>query len=174
MVVPGGAFVFSNGYFDGGMTIQIVKMFSDGVELFSYVFDRGASVQLSAPILGRFVFVVLDECDNVGLKRREAHNHRCSPCCDTSVCADVEPHEESRRVLVDCYRKLRQGDTMGRSRTANRITVRQLESLIRPSEALTGLHCDDFVRPSYVREAFRLWAFAEEHHSCRDRRRDIR
>ena len=64
--------------------------------------------------------------------------------------------EESRRVLVDCYRKLRQGDTMGRSRTAYRITVRQLESLIRLSEALARLHCDDLVKPSYVREAFRL------------------
>ena len=134
-----------------------------------------ANVQLSAPILSRFdlFFVVLDECDDVSDYNVAKHIldvHRC----DEAV---VEPPfsqdqmlryirfartlnpqitDESRRVLVDCYRKLRQGDTMGRSRTAYRITVRQLESLIRLSEALARLHCDDLVRPSYVREAFRL------------------
>ena len=134
-----------------------------------------ANVQLSAPILSRFdlFFVVLDEMDDVADYNVAKHIidvHRC----DEAV---VEPPfsqdqmlryirfartlnpqitEETRRVLVDCYRKLRQGDTMGRSRTAYRITVRQLESLIRLSEALARLHCDDLVRPSYVREAFRL------------------
>lgn len=63
---------------------------------------------------------------------------------------------ESRRILVDCYRKLRQGDTLGRSRSAYRITVRQLESMIRLSEAMARLHCDDEIQPTYVREAFRL------------------
>lgn len=134
-----------------------------------------ANVQLSAPILSRFdlFFVVLDECDDVADYNVAKHIidvHRC----DEAV---VEPPfsqdqmlryirfartlnpsitEESRRVLVDCYRRLRQGDTMGRSRTAYRITVRQLESLIRLSEALARLHCDDEVKPMYVREAFRL------------------
>ena len=64
--------------------------------------------------------------------------------------------DESQKVMVECYRKLRQGDTLGRSRTAYRITVRQLESLVRLSEALARLHCDDIVRPAYVRESFRL------------------
>jgi len=64
--------------------------------------------------------------------------------------------EESQQILIDSYRKLRQGDTLGRSRTAYRITVRQLESMIRLSEALARLHCDDEIRPSYVRESFRL------------------
>ena len=63
---------------------------------------------------------------------------------------------ESQRILVDCYRKLRQGDTLGRSRSAYRITVRQLESMIRLSEAMARLHCDNEIQPSYVREAFRL------------------
>jgi DNA replication licensing factor MCM6 len=134
-----------------------------------------ANVQLSAPILSRFdlFFVVLDECDEVADYNVAKHIidvHRCDEAVvDPPFSQDqmlrylrfartLNPQitEESRRILVDCYRKLRQGDTMGRSRTAYRITVRQLESLIRLSEALARLYCDDEVRPSYVREAFRL------------------
>jgi len=134
-----------------------------------------ANVQLSAPILSRFdlFFVVLDECDDVADYNVAKHIidvHRCDEAVvDPPFSQDqmlryirfartLNPQitQESRRVLVDCYRRLRQGDTMGRSRTAYRITVRQLESLIRLSEALARLHCDDLVRPSYVREAFRL------------------
>jgi len=46
-------------------------------------------------------------------------------------------------VLVECYRLLRQNDILGRNKTAYRITVRQLESLIRLSEALARLHLDE-------------------------------
>jgi DNA replication licensing factor MCM6 len=63
---------------------------------------------------------------------------------------------ESQRVMVECYRKLRQGDSLGRSRSAYRITVRQLESMIRLSEALARLYCADEIQPNYVREAYRL------------------
>ena len=64
---------------------------------------------------------------------------------------------EAQEMLVDCYRILRQDDAVGsRTQTAYRITVRQLESLIRLSEALARLQLDNQVRPSYVKEAFRL------------------
>ena len=134
-----------------------------------------ANVQLSAPILSRFdlFFVVLDECDDVSDYNVAKHIIDVHRCDETRVKPPFEQDEmlryirfartlspripeESRRVIVDCYRKLRQGDTMGRSRTAYRITVRQLESLIRLSEALARLHCEDVVKPQYVREAFRL------------------
>lgn len=134
-----------------------------------------ANVALSAPILSRFdlFFVVLDEC-NPDSDRQVAHHilkvHRCEeeavrpPYTMEQMqrfirfARTIHPHitEESQRVLVDCYRKLRQGDTLGRSRSAYRITVRQLESMIRLSEALARLHCDQEIQPSYVREAFRL------------------
>ena len=57
---------------------------------------------------------------------------------------------------MDCYRQLRQADTLGRNRSCYRITVRQLESLVRLSEALARLHLDDEVRARYVHEAHRL------------------
>jgi len=63
---------------------------------------------------------------------------------------DVQPK------LVECYRRLRQGDVVGQNRTAYRITVRQLEALIRLAEALARLHLDEFVRPRYVEWAYHL------------------
>lgn len=60
-------------------------------------------------------------------------------------------------MLVTCYRKLRENDSVGsRSQSAYRITVRQLESLIRLSEAIARVYLDDKVRPNYVAEANRL------------------
>jgi len=134
-----------------------------------------ANVALSAPILSRFdlFFVVLDECDELtdyNVAKHILDVHRCEEqAVDVPFTMEqiqryvrfartLHPKitAESQRVMVDCYRKLRQGDTLGRSRTAYRITVRQLESMIRLSEALARLHCDDIVRPTYVREAFRL------------------
>ena len=41
-------------------------------------------------------------------------------------------------------------------RSSYRITVRQLESMVRLSEALARLHCDDEIRVEYVREAASL------------------
>lgn len=134
-----------------------------------------ANVALSAPILSRFdlFFVVLDECDELADYNVAKHIldvHRCEeeainpPFSQESMqlyirfARSLNPRitAESQKILIDCYRKLRQGDTMGRSRTAYRITVRQLESMIRLSEALARLHCDDIIQPQYVREAFRL------------------
>lgn len=134
-----------------------------------------ANVALSAPILSRFdlFFVVLDDCNEDSDRSVAQHILNVHRCQQESVdvpytqeqmqtyirfARTINPKitEESQQVLVDSYRKLRQGDSLGRSRTAYRITVRQLESMVRLSEALARLHCDDLVRPSYVREAFRL------------------
>ncbi len=41
-------------------------------------------------------------------------------------------------------------------RQAYKITVRQLESLIRLSEGMARAHCDSEVRPEYVKEVCRL------------------
>lgn len=134
-----------------------------------------SNIALSAPILSRFdlFYVVLDECNPEADRHVAQHIlnvHRCEeevirPPFTTEqmqryirFARTIHPKivPESQSVLVDCYRRLRQGDSLGRSRTAYRITVRQLESLIRLSEALARLHCDTEIRPDYVQKAYRL------------------
>ena len=54
------------------------------------------------------------------------------------------------------YRHLRQRDTGNGSKSSWRITVRQLESMIRLSESMARLSCSDQVLPKHVKEAYRL------------------
>lgn len=134
-----------------------------------------ANVALSAPILSRFdlFFVVLDDCNPESDRQVAQHILNVHRCQEKAVQPPFSTDQmrryikfvrtlnpkitpESQRVMVECYRKLRQGDSLGRSRSAYRITVRQLESMIRLSEALARLYCADEIQPSYVREAYRL------------------
>ncbi|KAL3687903.1 hypothetical protein R1sor_014212 [Riccia sorocarpa] len=62
----------------------------------------------------------------------------------------------ARDVLVDAYVSLRRGDVSAGSQVAYRITVRQLEALVRLSEAIARVHQEDVVRPHHVKEAKRL------------------
>jgi DNA replication licensing factor MCM6 len=123
-------------------------------------------------------FVILDQCDPVtdeAIARHIIRNHKESPTMEENArpavsftpyqlrkyimfCRTLNPvmTAASRRVLVECYRLLRQNDILGKNKTAYRITVRQLESLIRLSEALARLHLSETIEPAYVREAYRL------------------
>jgi len=49
---------------------------------------------------------------------------------------------EAAAILKDEYKKMRQADN-SKDSTAYRFTVRQLESLIRLSEGMARMHCDD-------------------------------
>merc|ERR1712232_129317 len=62
--------------------------------------------------------------------------------------------KEAHAVLVRCYKKLREDRTFVRG--ASGVTVRQLESLIRLSEAVARVHLDDEVKVEYVNKAFEL------------------
>jgi DNA replication licensing factor MCM6 len=63
---------------------------------------------------------------------------------------------EAADVLVEKYRILRQDDATGAGRNSYRITVRQLESMIRLSEAIARANCTSEITPAFVREAYTL------------------
>ncbi|KAG8497690.1 hypothetical protein CXB51_006909 [Gossypium anomalum] len=63
---------------------------------------------------------------------------------------------EARKLLVESYVALRRGDTTPGSRVAYRMTVRQLEALIRLSEAIARSYLETQVQPRHVRVAVRL------------------
>ena len=63
---------------------------------------------------------------------------------------------EAADVLVEKYRHLRQDDATGVGRNSYRITVRQLESMIRLSEAIARANCTAEITPAFVKEAYSL------------------
>ena len=64
--------------------------------------------------------------------------------------------EAAQKFMVGEYRRLRQRDCVSGTKSSFRITVRQLESMIRLSEAMARLYIADHVDPTHVKEAFRL------------------
>jgi len=143
------------------------------------------NIAMSAPIMSRFdlFFVLVDECNEVtdyAIARRIIDLHsRISESVDRIY----EPEDISRYIMfarqfkpkitpdakkfmVEEYRRLRLRDVGGGVgggsgvdgglQSSWRITVRQLESLIRLSEAIARMHCQDEVAPKHVKEAFRL------------------
>lgn len=135
-----------------------------------------ANINMSAPIMSRFdlFFVVLDEC-NENVDRHLAEHivgiHRDR---DDAVQPEFSTEQlqryirfartfkpefmpEARRLLVEKYKELRANDAQGGiGRNSYRITVRQLESMIRLSEAIAKANCVEEVTPLFVREAFSL------------------
>lgn len=61
---------------------------------------------------------------------------------------------EAQQRLVKCYKKLREDRTYVRG--ACGVTVRQLESLIRLSEAIARVHLSDKITADFVTQAFEL------------------
>mmetsp|Transcript_8543 Transcript_8543/g.21988 ORF Transcript_8543/g.21988 Transcript_8543/m.21988 type:complete len:840 (-) Transcript_8543:35-2554(-) len=142
-------------------------------------YDRGkslrANVNMTGPIMSRFdlFFVVIDELNEVNdynIARHITDIHRFQ---DEAVDPPFTMQQLQRyikfartltprlttaaqKVVVSEYIKLRQNDASSLTKSSYRITVRQLESMIRLAEALARLHCDDEVKVEYVREAASL------------------
>ncbi|KAH8096726.1 MCM-domain-containing protein [Cristinia sonorae] len=134
-----------------------------------------ANVAMTAPIMSRFdlFFVVLDECDektDTNLATHIVNVHRfqdqaINPEFSTEALQryiryartfNPKLTPEASDVLVEKYRILRQDDATGNGRNSYRITVRQLESMIRLSEAIARANCTSEITPAFVREAYSL------------------
>ncbi|KIK67747.1 hypothetical protein GYMLUDRAFT_36511 [Collybiopsis luxurians FD-317 M1] len=134
-----------------------------------------ANLQMSAPIMSRFdlFFVVLDECDEKTDKNIAEHIVNVHRYQDEAINPEFSTETlqryiryartfnpkltpEAADVLVEKYRILRQDDASGAGRNSYRITVRQLESMIRLSEAIARANCTSEITPAYVREAYTL------------------
>eukprot|EP01018_Ginkgo_biloba_P023737 Gb_23970 [translate_table: standard] len=133
------------------------------------------NVALPPAILSRFdlVYVMIDEPDDQTdhhiadhiVRVHQKHEEALSPTFTTvqlqryiAYAKTIKPKlgTEARSVLVEAYVALRRGDAAPGSRVAYRITVRQLEALIRLSEAIARVHLDSEVRPYHVHMAARL------------------
>uniref|UniRef100_A0A0K8V2U0 DNA replication licensing factor MCM6 n=1 Tax=Bactrocera latifrons TaxID=174628 RepID=A0A0K8V2U0_BACLA len=142
-------------------------------------YDRTKSlqqnIQLSAPIMSRFdlFFILVDECNEVvdyAIARKivDLHSHieESVECAYTreevlryiTFARQFKPiiGQEAMKLLVENYGHLRQRDTGIAGRSTWRITVRQLESMIRLSEAMAKLECMNEVQERHVKEAYRL------------------
>jgi len=142
-------------------------------------YDRSKSLQqnimLSAPIMSRFdlFFILVDECNEVvdyAIARRIVDLHtnvqqiveqaytRDDVLRYITFARQFKPvlTKESMSLLVENYGHLRQRDTGTNGKSTWRITVRQLESMIRLSEAQAKMECCSEVLPKHVNEAYRL------------------
>ncbi|XP_029182827.1 DNA replication licensing factor MCM6-like [Acropora millepora] len=142
-------------------------------------YDRTKSLKhnlnMSAPIMSRFdlFFILVDDCNEVtdyAIARRIVDLHsRLGEAVERIYSVDevqryitfarqFKPtlNKDAQDFIVEQYKHLRERDSTSMARSAWRITVRQLESMIRLSEAMARLYCQDEVHPKHVKEAFRL------------------
>jgi DNA replication licensing factor MCM6 len=64
--------------------------------------------------------------------------------------------KRAQEKLVEYYKDLRADDAQGVGRNSYRITVRQLESMIRLSEAIARANCTPDISEAMVQEAYKL------------------
>ena len=142
-------------------------------------YDRSKSlmqnIMLSAPIMSRFdlFFILVDECNEVvdyAIARRilDLHTNSVQVVEQVYQREDVLRYvtfarqfkpvisKESMDLLIENYGHLRQRDIGTSGKSTWRITVRQLESMIRLSEAQAKMECSSEILPRHVAEAYRL------------------
>jgi DNA replication licensing factor MCM6 len=135
-----------------------------------------SNINMSAPIMSRFdlFFVVLDEC-NEQIDRHLAehivgiHQHRDEAVQPEFSTEQLQRYirfaktfrpqftDEAKEELVIRYKELRADDAQGGvGMNSYRITVRQLESMIRLSEAIAKVNCVEEISREFVTEAYNL------------------
>jgi DNA replication licensing factor MCM6 len=135
-----------------------------------------ANINMSAPIMSRFdlFFVVLDECNEQVDRHLAEHIVGIHQLRDEAVEPEFSTEQlqryirfaktfrpeftpEAKEVLVQKYKELRADDAQGGvGKNSYRITVRQLESMIRLSEAIAKVNCMEEISPDMVIEAYTL------------------
>ncbi|RKU46849.1 MCM DNA helicase complex subunit mcm6 [Coniochaeta pulveracea] len=135
-----------------------------------------ANINMSAPIMSRFdlFFVVLDECNEQVDRHLAEHIVGIHQLRDAAVAPEFSTEQlqryirfartfrpeftdEAKEVLVARYKELRADDAQGGvGKNSYRITVRQLESMIRLSEAIAKVNCVEEIIPDFVNEAYNL------------------
>ncbi|KAI9780274.1 MAG: MCM DNA helicase complex subunit mcm6 [Geoglossum umbratile] len=135
-----------------------------------------ANINMSAPIMSRFdlFFVILDECNESVDRHLAQHIVNIHRLRDEAVAPEFTTEQlqryirfartfkpvftaEAKVLLVEKYKELRADDAQGGiGRNSYRITVRQLESMIRLSEAIAKANCVEDITPAFVQEAFHL------------------
>ncbi|KAI0231089.1 DNA replication licensing factor MCM6 [Lamellibrachia satsuma] len=142
-------------------------------------YDRTKSLKqnitMTAPIMSRFdlFFILVDECNEVtdyAIARRivDLHSNVEDSIERVYTVEEIQRYitfarqfkpkisPDAQEFMVEEYKRLRQRDCVSSAQSAWRITVRQLESMIRLSEGMARMYCLDEVQPKHVKEAFRL------------------
>lgn len=134
-----------------------------------------ANLNMTAPIMSRFdmFFIVLDDCNERVDTQLASHivdlHMLKDDAIDPPFSAELltryikyaktfKPRmtKEARDFLVAKYKELRSDDAQGLGRSSYRITVRQLESMVRLSEAIARANCTEEITPTFVSEAYDL------------------
>ncbi|ENH66151.1 DNA replication licensing factor mcm6 [Fusarium oxysporum f. sp. cubense race 1] len=135
-----------------------------------------SNINMSAPIMSRFdlFFVVLDECNEQVDRHLAEHIVGIHQLRDEAVEPEFSTEQlqryirfaktfrpeftdEAKDVLVEKYKELRADDAQGGvGKNSYRITVRQLESMIRLSEAIAKVNCVEEIGSEMVVEAYNL------------------
>lgn len=134
-----------------------------------------ANLNMTAPIMSRFdlFFVVLDDCNEKIDTQLASHIVDLHMLRDEAIDPPYAAEQlaryikyaktfkpkmtkDARDFLVARYQELRSDDAQGLGRSSYRITVRQLESMIRLSEAIARANCTEEITPTFVSEAYDL------------------